>query len=542
LSTQTTRIPITDLYRLALALDGALSPDGAQAVYELMRFTDEPREKRSTLVLAATDGSTSEALTDGGTLDSSPRFSPEGLQVAFLRKVEEKGQIHILDLATRQVRQVTSLPLGVGGAPAWSPDGMALAFTANPAASLPPTDQPYHLDRAIIRFDDVGYVHRSIQEIFVVGADGGNLRQVTAENALASNPMWSPDGTTLLYASTLAPTSLRISPTLKCVSLDGAVTTLVHDWGNVTTAAWMPDGKRVVFVGVPAGVPIGTQEQLWLVDATPEAAEGPAPMRVSVGFNFKIGGGLQADMAVRTTLRSPRLRVSEDGEWVYAQAQIGGTVQILRFALDGGGAREIVATGDRTCSLLDLQGDNVLFLASNLHDPVQVVVTSANDRLAGERVLTALNREVLEWWDRPEVEHMLYASVEKEAVQADERPLIASVYINRINGRCASEVGGNYLQADPTVQYAMGSEGNWWWKPTSVEEYARVQSPYNTYLNPGLPPGPIANPGASALNASRNPAATAFCFFLATGDDRRHIFAQTFAEHQQNMATYGYQP
>lgn len=132
--------------------------------------------------------------------------------------------------------------------------------------------------------------------------------------------------------------------------------------------------------------------------------------------------------------------------------------------------------------------------------------------------------------------------VEKEAVQADERPLIASVYINRINGRCASEVGGNYLQADPTVQYAMGSEGNWWWKPTSIEEYARVQSPYNTYLNPGLPPGPIANPGASALEAARNPAATAFCFFLATGDDRRHIFAQTFAEHQQNLATYGYQP
>ena len=78
-------------------------------------------------------------------------------------------------------------------------------------------------------------------------------------------------------------------------------------------------------------------------------------------------------------------------------------------------------------------------------------------------------------------------------------------------------------------------------KPQSVEEYAQIQSPYNTYLNPGLPPGPIANPGLSAIEASRNPAATAFCFFLATGEDRRHIFAQTFAEHQQNLQTYGYQ-
>lgn len=134
----------------------------------------------------------------------------------------------------------------------------------------------------------------------------------------------------------------------------------------------------------------------------------------------------------------------------------------------------------------------------------------------------------------------LASIVEKEAVQADERPLIASVYVNRINGRCTQEVGGNYLQADPTVQYARGVAGNWWWKPQSVEEYAQVVSPYNTYLNPGLPPGPIANPGASALEATRNPAATAFCFFVATGDDRRHVFAQTFAEHQQNLATYGY--
>lgn len=131
--------------------------------------------------------------------------------------------------------------------------------------------------------------------------------------------------------------------------------------------------------------------------------------------------------------------------------------------------------------------------------------------------------------------------VEKEAVQADERPLIASVYINRLNGRCAAEVGGNYLQADPTVQYARGEPGNWWWKPQSIEEYSTIVSPYNTYLNQGLPPGPIANPGLSAIQATRNPAATAFCFFVATGEERRHVFAQTYAEHQQNLISYGYQ-
>ncbi|MBX3052680.1 MAG: endolytic transglycosylase MltG [Caldilineaceae bacterium] len=136
----------------------------------------------------------------------------------------------------------------------------------------------------------------------------------------------------------------------------------------------------------------------------------------------------------------------------------------------------------------------------------------------------------------------LAAIVEREAVQADERPLIASVYINRLNGNCLADVGGTYLQADPTVQYARGVAGNWWWKPQSVEEYSQIVSPYNTYLNPGLPPGPIASPGLSAIEASRSPAESIYCFFVATGEDGRHVFARTLAEHEANLRIYGYNP
>lgn len=131
--------------------------------------------------------------------------------------------------------------------------------------------------------------------------------------------------------------------------------------------------------------------------------------------------------------------------------------------------------------------------------------------------------------------------VEREAVQADERPLIASVYLNRLNGVCMGEVGGTYLQADPTVQYARGTVGDWWWKPQRIEEYATVTSPYNTYLYQGLPPGPIASPGLSALTSTQNPTPSDLCFFVATGDDGRHVFARTLAEHQQNLQIYGYQ-
>jgi peptidoglycan lytic transglycosylase G len=127
--------------------------------------------------------------------------------------------------------------------------------------------------------------------------------------------------------------------------------------------------------------------------------------------------------------------------------------------------------------------------------------------------------------------------VEREALRADERPLIASVYWNRVSGACSAETGGAYLQADPTVQYAAGRPGEWWWKPPSVEAYQLVQSPYNTYLRPGLPPGPIASPGLSAIQAAAEPAQTNYCFFLAMGDGS-HVFASTLAQHQANLDRY----
>lgn len=127
--------------------------------------------------------------------------------------------------------------------------------------------------------------------------------------------------------------------------------------------------------------------------------------------------------------------------------------------------------------------------------------------------------------------------VERESPRADERPLVASVYWNRVSGACSDQTGGAYLQADPTVQYAAGRPGEWWWKPPSVEAYQTVQSPYNTYLRPGLPPSAIASPGLSAIEGAANPAETKYCFFVATGDGS-HVFATTLAEHQANIAAY----
>ncbi len=133
----------------------------------------------------------------------------------------------------------------------------------------------------------------------------------------------------------------------------------------------------------------------------------------------------------------------------------------------------------------------------------------------------------------------LASIVEREAVLADERPLIASTYRNRLTDTCAGQVAG-YLQADPTAQYAIGydSELDTWW-PTveTVEEYLAFNSPYNTYLYPGLPPGPIAGPSLASVEAVVFPADTVYCYFVASSGGA-HVFATTGSEHEINIQTY----
>ena len=122
----------------------------------------------------------------------------------------------------------------------------------------------------------------------------------------------------------------------------------------------------------------------------------------------------------------------------------------------------------------------------------------------------------------------LASIIEREAVWKDEESLISSVYHNRLRD-------GQLLQADPTVQYGLNGARGDWWANITVADYQGVTSPYNTYLYPGLPPGPIANPGISAIRAAIYPEQTSYFYFRAACDGSSyHQFAETFEEHLGN--------
>jgi len=176
----------------------------------------------------------------------------------------------------------------------------------------------------------------------------------------------------------------------------------------------------------------------------------------------------------------------------------------------------------------------ILPVGSTMDDLVTYMIRTLDERFTPELRAAAAARGL-----NPHQALTLASIVEREAVIPEERPLIAGVFYNRL-------AAGDRLGADPTVQYAVAEDPasvrqyGWWKKELTIIDLENP-SPYNTRLFPGLPPGPIACPGLASIEAVARPAATDYYYFVADAKkgDGSHVFAVTFAEHEQNIALYG---
>jgi dipeptidyl aminopeptidase/acylaminoacyl peptidase len=248
-----------DIVRRQVVIESfRISPDGETVVY--VRRHVDGIEYRSHLWIVAYDGGRPRQLTNGALRDSSPSFSPDGRQLAFVRTPAgaDHGQVWIVPLAGGQPEQITTVPHGASGV-SWSPDGRTLAITA-PADETPfvvgplVADKPpraRHITRLDWRDDEAGHRERRNHLFVVKPRAGARPRQLTGGDYDVEHATWSPDSRTIAFATDRrADRDIDPRASIWTVDVDGGEPSeLVALGGNASYPAYSPDGRWLAFVG-----------------------------------------------------------------------------------------------------------------------------------------------------------------------------------------------------------------------------------------------------------------------------------------------------
>ena len=401
-----------DLFNLRFLNGGKLSPDASQVVYTVSQINAEQDKEYSTIFLLDLGTGSTKQLTNGKARDGNPQWSADGKSIAFVSDRDGKQQLYLLPVDGGEARQLTEAKRGIGGGFAWSLDGSKIAFSAAP--TVEPIDlakEPYRVDRTVYRFDAIGYLDQTVQDVFAFDLRSGETRQLTDDRTNNVNLRWSPDGSEILYDATMrADAALAMIPDLMTVDLDGNRKPILQGWASIEGANFTPDGKQIVFVGRPDdGKPIGTKSDLYLLDIETGEIENR-----TAGWQIGIGGHLSLDMPV-AGLSEWNAAITDDGQTALTTVQEGGTVHIYRIALSGAESYQAVTKGECAVFPLDLRGDRLLYASTQLNAPPDLHF--ANMTAGSCRQLSELNGGHLANIDLPGAEHLLWESIDGVEVE-----------------------------------------------------------------------------------------------------------------------------
>jgi acylaminoacyl-peptidase len=419
-----------DLYRLRIATDPRLSPDGASVAFTLQTVAPGRDGYRNAIWAVDTAGGKPRRLTLGARHDTHARFSPDGRTLAFLsdrrlhveeeptageaKDREDAQQVHLLPLVGGEATRLTDLPRGVRDFE-WSPDGRrVLVLTSSHGATreedakrrgktakpkpgeAPPSD--YHfLDRLGYLFNGAGFIYHQTAQIWVVDAESGEARRLTQEPAGVGGASWSPDGTRIAYSTNLR-RDHDLQPRSHLVVVDvatGAKTRLTGDAGLLFGPTWLPDGRTVAAIGgyLPDNF---YRSDLWLVAADGSDVGTGRGRNLSGPHDLMLASSMNSDIIPG---EDARLVVSADGRWITFQAPANGSMQLLRIAV-ADGAVEQLTSGHHYISSFDQRGvgraGSTIRTAWLRSSPTELSDVWVRDGTGGAmRRLTDLNAEVL---------------------------------------------------------------------------------------------------------------------------------------------------
>ena len=360
----------SDVYRLRIPTEPRLSPDGRVAVVALTTAAPLHDGYRTALWLVPTTGGEPRRLTLGIRKDHHPRFSPDGLTLAFLSDrrpiVEEEPdrpteasdredgtQVHLLPLDGGEARRLTDLPRGVA-AFEWSPDGGSLVVTSSSHAATypedarrrrravrrdthaPPESDVRFIDRLDYMLNGEGFTYDKVKHLWIVDVATGSARKLTSGRTPVSSPAWSPDGRRIAFVANRRPDHdlLERSDIFVADAVTGEVIAVTRGPRSLFDyPTWLPDGSTIAALGhrLPAGT--ASRNDVWLFAADGSDAQPDGGRNLSARHDLMPGSGMNSDV---TTGETARLAASADGRWLTFSAPVDGSYELWRIAVADG--------------------------------------------------------------------------------------------------------------------------------------------------------------------------------------------------------------
>ncbi|MDJ0756122.1 MAG: S9 family peptidase [Ardenticatenaceae bacterium] len=397
-------ITAEDLYSLQQITAAKLSPDGQNAVYAVQRADRTTEKKFTNLWLVETQEGDPHQFTYGDHVDSAPAWSPDGRQIAFLsnRKDEKQSQIYVIPVGGGEARQVTDLE-GQIGSFQWSPDGtqMALMFRQKDKADKEREQDEQKkklgvvervITRVFNRVDGASYEPEEDWHIWTVDVNSGDATQITSGESGEANPIWAPDGQSILYVASENPNwDLELdTEEFFRISASGGEPQLVRSpAGGKGAAAFAPDGRSFAYRG--RRLTPGHWYQNEVIFVVPlDAAE---PRDVTSIHDYDVGSSTLGDFGSPPP-QSPPIW-SADGRFIYSTATRHGANPLLKFEVATDKMTPVFDGEPTVIGMVDFDHsqEKCLYFEGTLTDPGQLLL---HDFKSGEtRQLTAINQDLL---------------------------------------------------------------------------------------------------------------------------------------------------